>query len=151
MSLEVIYFDHADELEPGLILPLHVPANEDGEILVHCNPKNAPKSLLLAVHVGIGEIQVNREDEQSLQVIDASPGALSKSVSERAFTNPVEQVAYRRSTLMPYATDAPTFWKYDGLREDIINTGTFQTFSDLICKHALIKQTRLRTTPLNDL
>lgn len=145
MSLRVLYFNRASELEPNSSLQLHVPANEHGEILVHCSPTQAPQNLLIAIHVGISEIRVSREDQECVQVIDASPSPLADHLPNRAFDYPVESVGYRQVEPASELTDMPkNEWLYAGAREDIVNPSVFQTFSDLICQHAIRKQAHRR-------
>jgi hypothetical protein len=139
--MEIFYFDNADKLKPTDGLELRVPGNAEEAILVHCNPKFAPASLLLAIRVGIGRIEVSRADEQPIQVVDASPGLLAANYPNRAFRLPLETVAYQRQVFGSGESEAAV-WRLDTPRELIANPPIVQTFSDLICRHSLTKQQR---------
>jgi hypothetical protein len=137
MAIEIYNFDEANELVPTVEpLSLRVPGDENEAILVHCKPQLAPGQLTLAIHAVIGEIIVSRHGSGGIQVVDASPSPLSSHLPNYAFTEPVDSVVYRHDPGLDV-------WKFEP-SEQIANRNILQTFSHLICTHALMKQRRDR-------
>ena len=109
-------------------ITLHVPANEQESILIGCNPRLAPQTLVVAVHKRAHELRVLRIDEEPIQVTDAQ-GRMSPA---DAFISPVNHVEFARD-------ETTGIWQYNP-PEQVANAQLLNKFSFLIGTFAVSRQ-----------
>lgn len=94
--MEIPAFKTYDFVPTDEPLQVQAPISEHDEIFVeHSNARTLPK-IILAVRIGLGDIVVQRDDEQPLQIRNAA-AEINPHLAPVAFRKPVPQLEFYKS------------------------------------------------------